>query len=117
VAALADRPAGFQSEMIGYKSLVPLQEIIAESYGVGKKSKKVQKTYFDLIAKAGSEFGLLLDVADAELENFCGPQIALGIKNVRENKVRPTAGYDGVYGIIKVFSDELKKKKGQKSLF
>ncbi len=116
VAALADRPEGFKPDTIGYKSLVPLAEIIAESYGVGKKSKKVQKTYFELIEKAGSEFGLLLDVADADLEKICGPEIALGIKNVSENNIRPIAGYDGIYGTIKVFKGS-GNKKSQKSLF
>ncbi|MCX6742676.1 MAG: endonuclease Q family protein, partial [Candidatus Parcubacteria bacterium] len=50
---LADRDEGELDKHIPYKSLVPLQEIIAEAYDVGKSSKRVQAEYFNIIKKAG----------------------------------------------------------------
>ena len=52
VAELADRPVGFKPEgAIPFKSLVPLEEIIAESLGVGTASKRVAKEYKELTKK------------------------------------------------------------------
>src|SRR3989338_8779435 len=52
VAELADRKPGYISDkFIPYKNLAPLPEILAECFGVGKNSKKVQTAYEDLIKK------------------------------------------------------------------
>ena len=117
VNQLADRKYGTQPKnIIPFKNVVPLQEIISESFGVGKQSKKVQTEYESLVAKGGTEFGVLLDLSYTELLKITQPEIALAIKNVREDKVKPIAGYDGVYGIVKVFNEGQLKKPTQKSL-
>jgi uncharacterized protein (TIGR00375 family) len=114
---LSDREVGFKFDTVGYKSLVPLPEIIAEVLEVGKASKKVNKIYHELVQKAGSEFGILLDLSLEELGKIALPEIVLGIKNVREGNIEISAGYDGVYGTVKVFKDLKKLKPKQKSLF
>jgi len=116
VEQLADRKPGFKLNTIGYKSLVPLPEIISEVVGVGKKSKKVNSIYQDLISKGGSEFEILLDKDYSDLKKIASPEIVLAIRNIREQKVKPIAGYDGVYGIIKIFKDGEIKKPTQKKL-
>lgn len=117
VNQLADRKHGVTPKnAIPYKNVVPLQEIISESFGVGKQSKKVQTEYESLVAKGGTEFAVLLDLPYEELQKITEPEIALAIQNVRENKVKPIAGYDGVYGIVKVFNEGQLKKPSQKSL-
>ena len=117
VEELANRPEGFKPDTIGYKSLVPLAEIIADVLGQGKATKKVDAIYQDLIVKGGSEFKILLDLSLVELEKIAPPEIVLGIKNVREGKVEISAGYDGVYGVVKIFKEGEIKKPTQKSLF
>lgn len=117
VNQLADRKLGHKpNNAIPYKNVVPLQEIISESFGVGKQSKKVQTEYEKIVEVGGNEFKVLLDIPYKELQAITEPEIALAIQNVREDKVKPIAGYDGVYGIVKVFNEGQLKKPTQKSL-
>ena len=98
---------------LNYKSIVPLQEIIAEVIGVGKQSKAVQKTYFQLLNRFGSEFNILLDTNLEELLTFASPFVAEGIRRVRSGEINIIPGYDGIYGKVKIFKDgELAKLKG-----
>jgi DNA helicase-2/ATP-dependent DNA helicase PcrA len=103
---LADRPMGYTPDTIPFKSIVPLQEVIAETLGVGKSSKKVQAQYHQMIARGGTEFGILLDVPIEEIAKFSNSNIARAIENIRLGKVRAVAGYDGEYGVIRALGDE-----------
>lgn len=111
VAALADRPAGYKLDTIGYKSLVPLAEIISDIYGVGKASKKVMNYYFEAIKKGDNEFAILLDKTPEELKNITTKEIAQGILAVRNGNVKITPGYDGVYGKVGVNIKAVKPKQ------
>ncbi|MFA6322015.1 MAG: endonuclease Q family protein [Candidatus Buchananbacteria bacterium] len=116
VDQLADRPDGYKLDTILYKSLVPLAEIISDTVGVGKGSKKVAALYESLIKAGGSEFAVLLDKSQKELELITLPEIAAAIINVRSGQVEISAGYDGVYGIVKVINELKVKKTAQKKL-
>lgn len=105
VEELADRPAGFQPEnAIPFKSLIPLEEIIAESLGMTVTAKQINEEYKNLIKKLGNEFKILLEVSSSELELASRPEIAEGIIRVREGRVSLEPGYDGLYGKIRIFS-------------
>jgi uncharacterized protein (TIGR00375 family) len=119
VEELADRPEGFKPEKaILFKSLVPLEEIIADALGQGPGTKEVGKEYQSLIDKFGSEFNVLLEAPKGNLTGVTLPEIAEGIMRVREGKVVKEPGYDGVYGKIRIFSKgEQKEISKQKTLF
>ncbi len=123
VEELADRPEGFvPKNAIPFKSLVQLDEVVAESIGVSTASKEVLKHYNNLIKNIGSEFKILLESSKKEIQDFSLPEIAEGVIRMREGKVLIEPGYDGVYGKIKIFSDQEnpkihKNKINQKTLF
>jgi len=111
VEELADRKEGFKPQnAIPFRSLVPLGEIIADVLGQTTGTKEVEKEYNNLIEKLGSEFNVLLEAPKEKLEAATTPEISEGIMRVREGKVTKEAGYDGVYGKIRIFSGEEKKE-------
>ncbi|MBU1130590.1 endonuclease Q family protein [Patescibacteria group bacterium] len=116
---LADRTTDKIDEkrIIPYKSLIPLQEIIADSLNVGKQSKKVQGEYFNLINKGKSEFNILLNLSGGDLNNITSGKISEGIMRVREGRVKLTPGFDGQYGKIEIFSLAEKSIDLQSKLF
>ncbi|MDL1970218.1 MAG: endonuclease Q family protein [Candidatus Desulfofervidaceae bacterium] len=108
VESLADRPAGYRpAGAIPEIHLIPLEEIIAEVTGKQVGTKTVQQEYERLVNHA-SEFDILLKLPLDELASFVPPRLLEGIVRVREGNVHIRPGFDGVYGEIKIFSDEKK---------
>ncbi|MFH1187356.1 MAG: endonuclease Q family protein, partial [bacterium] len=111
VESLADREEDIDNKnFIPYKSLVPLREIIAEAENKGRATKMVEAIYYDLIAKGKNEFNILLNLSYEELEKISSKNIVEAIKRVRERKLIIDPGYDGVYGTVKIFSEQEREK-------
>jgi uncharacterized protein (TIGR00375 family) len=119
VEQLADRPEGFVPEnAIPFKSLIPLEEIIADALEQNVGTVEVEKQYKNLIEKFENEFNILLNVSKSDLEKVTLPEIAEGIIRAREGEVFIEPGYDGVYGKIKIFQKgEQKDVSRQGTLF
>ncbi len=103
IQELATEPEGYKPEgAIPYKSLVPLQEVIADVLGVMVANSAVRAEYAKLVKAFGSEFSVLLGPSLSDLEAATTPEMAQGIINAREGKVELIAGYDGVFGHVSV---------------
>jgi len=85
-----------------FRSVTPLKNIISEVCGVGPNSKKVAVVYENIIKKTGCEFAALLDTPIETLKTI-DSKLADGIDRLRNGKVSLSAGYDGVFGTVKVF--------------
>ena len=119
VEQLADRSNGFKpANAISFKSLIPLEEIVADVLGFMVGAKQVEEEYKNLIKKFGDEFKILLEVSPKDLAGVTLPEIIEGIIRVREGRVYIEPGYDGVYGKIRIFSKgEQKNISRQRTLF
>jgi len=117
VEKLADRPEGFKPEnAIPFKSMIPLDEIIADAKGVAKTSVGVERDYRSCLAKFGTEFEILMVAPKQDLMKGLPPKVAEGVLRVREGKVEIKAGYDGEYGIISIFGNEETGQKNEEQL-
>ena len=64
-----------------------------------------------------SEFNLLLNVFVNEINERYSTVLGEAVKRIRSGKVVRQAGFDGEFGVIKVFNkNELKELVGQSSL-
>lgn len=85
--------------------LVPLAEIIAECFGVPVASPKVQTPYRALTDALGGEFNVLLHAAHADIAKIAGERVAAGIDKVRAGDIVIDPGYDGVFGVVKLWRE------------
>jgi uncharacterized protein (TIGR00375 family) len=111
VEELADRPVDFKPpNAIGYRHLLPLSEIIKAVLGVSYQgAKAVWRVYNPLIAKFGDEYTVLMDAPLEEMAEIVEPRIAEAIVRVRQDRVKVTPGYDGVYGQLAIFEEKQEK--------
>jgi len=112
VETLADRPGG--GPETPFESLMPLPELLGNCMGVSAGSKKAQAAYFDLLARAGSEFHILRELPCEDAASIAGAAVAEGLRRLRAGEVIRKAGYDGEYGAISLFAPgELAVFEGQ----
>ena len=104
---LADRPHGARPACAGpFASLIPLPEALGEMLGVGPGSKRVQREYLRLLERLGPELTILQELPLEEIAAAGDAVLAEGIRRMRAGEVRAQGGYDGEYGVIRLFDDE-----------
>lgn len=89
-----------------YVMLVPLMEILAESFSIGVTSQKVKNEYDNLIGNLASELELLTQTKTEKIASFGGEKIAQAIKKVRKGDIVVDPGFDGVFGKVKIWKEE-----------
>ena len=94
-----------------FVKLVPLNEIIAESLSSTVASLKVKNLFDDLCKEFGSELNVLLRVPLQDIAKKAGEKIAEGIEKVRKGDIVILPGFDGQYGIVKIWDDKKVNEK------
>jgi uncharacterized protein (TIGR00375 family) len=85
--------------------LVPLIEILAESFEAPVTSPKIQAPYQQLTEACGGEFGVLLTTPRETIAQIAGERVAVGIEKVRSRDIHIDPGYDGVFGVVKIWRE------------
>ena len=107
VEELADRSEdGERGRKDPFRCLVPLPEVLSEIHGVGSKSQSVEKAASHLVGKLGPELGILDRVPLEDVARAGEPLLAEALSRLRAGKVRRESGYDGEYGVIRLFEPE-----------
>lgn len=102
-----------------FVKIVPLLEIIAEALRVPVGSPKAKVVFDHLVSTLQSEFSVLLKAPKeailASASHITSPQnaqrIAEGIEKVREENIVITPGYDGVFGVVKIWYEKEQKEE------
>ena len=120
VEDLADRPEEVAPPATAgaMQSLIPLPEILSEIHQVGPKSKRVAQHYESLLGRLGPELPLLNSLPLEDIAPAASSLVAEAVSRLRRQEVIRHAGYDGVYGTIRLFEDdELRRRTRGASLF
>lgn len=104
-----------------YVMLVPLMEILAEVLGTAATSQKVKNEYENLVENLGTELDILTQIKSEEILRVGGEKLAEGVMKVRRSEIFIKPGFDGNFGIVKIWGEKEKEekieKKEQMSLF
>ncbi|MBI4130011.1 hypothetical protein HY468_01705, partial [Candidatus Roizmanbacteria bacterium] len=104
-----------------FVNIVPLLEILSEALNSGVSSQNVIAEYEKLITAFDGEFNVLLKADISAIEQLTSARTAQSIKKVRAGDIFIDPGYDGVFGVVKVWKDEkdeaVKKDTEQMGLF
>jgi DNA helicase II / ATP-dependent DNA helicase PcrA len=106
VEELADRPEDCPPRPVPFRSLVQLPEILGELQGVGPKSRAVEAAAARLTAKLGPEIDILERLPLEDVERAGGSLLREALSRLRAGIVHRDAGYDGEYGVIRLFAPE-----------
>ena len=119
VCELADReapPHPLPPRAAPFRSLIPLGEVLSEVHGVGPQSNTVQQKYEELIARLGPELFILEHAPPEDIARAGSSLLAEAITRMRAGRVIRQAGFDGEYGVIRLFTKEELRRGSAKGL-
>jgi len=103
VEELADRPDTYRpDDAPDVRSLLQLPLVLSELLGVGPKSKTVVGQIAALTAVLGPELDILQHIPVDDIKGH-SPLLAEAVDRLRRGEVIREAGYDGEYGVIRMF--------------
>jgi len=106
VEDLADRPEGFVlPNARKFERIVPLAQVIGSCVGSSSTSKKVNIPFENMVETLGPELIILRQTPIKDIQSVAGDRIAEGIRRVRAGQLKISAGYDGEYGVVKIFDE------------
>ncbi len=106
VEELADRPEGTPpARPMAFESLIPLVEVLAEIENKGAGTKAVRQRYERLLRTFGPELTILREIPLEDLQRRAGSLLAEAVRRMRAGEVIREAGFDGAYGVIRLFTD------------
>ncbi|HEX6872606.1 MAG TPA: UvrD-helicase domain-containing protein, partial [Micromonosporaceae bacterium] len=120
VEELATRPLGWRpTSRPKVTHLIQLAEILGEIHGVGPRSKSVETRIANLVAAFGPELHILLRTPVEDLARVGGELLGEAVARLRRGEVIRSPGYDGEYGVIRLFqpADLPHQKSGADALF
>ena len=117
VEDLADRVESYKPK--NHKSveyIVPLQEIVAETFEMRPQSKKVKDEYQKLLFEFDDEFSFLRKITSSDIKATGRADLSFAIEKMRKGDIYIKPGYDGIYGVVKIFKPgERTQNSGQLS--
>ena len=99
-----------------FVKLVPLNEIIAEALSLTVASQRIKDLFISLCMKFGSELNILLKTPVADIQKEAGERIAEGIARVRKGDIVILPGFDGQYGVVKIWDDKKTSEKQEEAV-
>lgn len=121
VEVLADRAENSPAKGPNVREFIrmtTLPHIIAASFGCGECTRRVDECYGRMLGELGPELDILRTVSLDDITRVAGGLIAEGVRRTRRGDLTIRAGYDGVYGVIEIFSDAQRREfMGQTALF
>lgn len=112
VMELADQdPQEQEKKKIGFKNVIPLQELIGQALQQGVNTKRAVELYAKVINRFGSEFDFLLDVPLEAMQTVLPRELVSAVRNMRSGAVEIIPGYDGVYGIINAVKPSTRRQQ------
>jgi uncharacterized protein (TIGR00375 family) len=88
-----------------FVKLIPLKEIIAESFRVGIGSKKVEEMFEIMTKSLGTELEILMEKDLTEIEKVSNERVAEGVLKNRKGELSIIPGFDGEYGKVSLWEE------------
>lgn len=111
VEDLSDRPEGYRPSFAKpFHRLVPLAEIIGELCDAGPDTGKVRRHCERLLGRLGPELSVLTAAPTEDLDREGPPLLGEALTRMRQGRVLAKAGYDGEYGVVRVFDDDERRR-------
>jgi len=112
VGEIADHPESYKpAKHKKVEYIIPLVEIIAQMLGKNVQTKPVWAEYKKIYETLGEEFSILRKISTDEIMKGGFVELARVITRMRRGDVYIEPGYDGVYGVIKFFRNDIERQQ------